>query len=65
MNQVLEQNDKKGGHPIFSTSTKLLWDVIDTGGLIDMVFLGPRFMWLNNRGGNAKIRERLDHAVCN
>lgn len=30
-----------------------------------MGFLDPRFMWLNNSGGNDKLRERLDHAFYN
>lgn len=62
MNQVLDQEDKKGDRSVSITPTEPLWDVIDARGLIDMDFSGPRFKWSNNRGGKAKTREHLEES---
>lgn len=40
-------------------------EVVEDSGLIDMRFLGPKFIWSNKREGNSMILERLDRGFCN
>lgn len=65
MNQILDQEDKQGGRAIIPSQTRAMWKAVDSGELIDMGFSRPRYTWSNNRGGGAKIKERLDRAFCN
>lgn len=65
MNHILDQEDKQGGRAIIPSQTWAMWEAVDSRGLINMGFSGPRYTWSNNRGGRAKIKERLDRALCN
>ena len=42
-----------------------LWDCINSCELIDLGFNGPTLTWNNLREGGARVRKRLDRALCN
>lgn len=65
VNQPLGNSDKRGGIPVSWRRSHMLWEVLQTGGLIDMGFSDPAFTWSNGREGRAKIQERIDRAWCN
>ncbi|KAF5442124.1 hypothetical protein F2P56_037171 [Juglans regia] len=64
-NDLIDQNKKSGGRPIYYNPNKGLKALMDRNGLIDIGYMGPKFIWTNNRQGQALIRERLDRAIAN
>ena len=64
-NEVLCSDDKFGGLPVnFSRAFNFKY-CLDTCGMIDLGFHGPRFTWSNLRELSDLIQERLDRCFAN
>ncbi|XP_060959342.1 uncharacterized protein LOC115704505 [Cannabis sativa] len=63
MNNVLSQEDKKGGHPYPNWLVDGFRDTIQECGLIDLDIVGHRFTWEKSRGTDNWIEVRLDRAL--
>lgn len=64
-NQVMYQEDKKGGRPVGGPSTERMQHLIDICALMDLPYTGPRFTWSNGQEGRFRIEQRLDQAWAN
>ncbi|KAM6600853.1 hypothetical protein CsatA_020462 [Cannabis sativa] len=63
MNNVLSQEDKKGGHPYPNWLVDGFRDTIQECGLIDLDIVGHQFTWEKSRGTDNWIEVRLDRAL--
>lgn len=52
--------DKFGGRPVSVNRSLLLKDYLDKCNMIDRGFTGPHFTWINRRGVQDLIQERID-----
>ncbi|GLT52768.1 hypothetical protein SLA2020_260880 [Shorea laevis] len=64
-NDVIAQSEKFGGNPVPFYRIRAYTECMNSCGLIDLGFRGPRFTWVNMREHNQIIRERLDRAWAN
>ena len=64
-NELLSCNDKQGGNPLNPRRVQLFKDCLDTCGMVDLGFHGPKFTWVNKREMGHYIQERLDRAFAN
>ena len=64
-NEVLCSEDKFGGLPVNLRRSQLFSNCLDTCGMIDLGFSGPRFTWSNLREFSSLIQERLDRGFAN
>lgn len=64
-NQVLSAEDKFGGNPINIGRASLFNKCLDTFGLVDLGFSGPRYTWSNLRVLGGLIQEHLDTCWSN
>ncbi|XP_026395092.1 uncharacterized protein LOC113289878 isoform X4 [Papaver somniferum] len=65
LNVIGSCQEKKGGRNPSHSKIAELREVMDSCGLIDLGFNGPKYTWNNKRVGAANIKERLDRAVAN
>lgn len=65
LNVVTSHDEKLGGNSINLNDVNNFNDMISTNGLVDGGFSSSKFMWCNNRIGNACISERLDRGLLN
>ena len=63
--QVFNQEEKREGRPVASSSRDKPREVINNNGLINIHFLGYPFTWSNRREGLANIKEILDKVFSN
>ncbi|OMO86377.1 reverse transcriptase [Corchorus capsularis] len=64
-NEPLRSSDKFGGRSINIARSALLNDCINSCGMIDVGFVGPKFTWSNSQPLNTLIQERIDRAWVN
>lgn len=64
-NEVLCQEEKKGGRIVGHDQAKYFKEVIDSNGLINLGFTGIPFTWSNKQKGSDLILERLDRGLIN
>ncbi|XP_030934127.1 uncharacterized protein LOC115959733 [Quercus lobata] len=64
-NELLSSGDKLGGNPLNLRRVQLFKDCLDTYGMVDLGFHGPRFTWVNKREEGHFIQERLDRGFAN
>jgi hypothetical protein len=64
-NEVLLSDDKFVGRSVNFHHASNFRDYIDSCGIMDMGFSGPRFTWTNLRGVSDMIQERIDRCFCN
>lgn len=64
-NEVLCQDEKKGGRLVTHDKAKLFKEVINTNGLIDLGYSGIPYTWSNKQQGEDLILERLDCGLTN
>ncbi|XP_038984376.1 uncharacterized protein LOC103706536 [Phoenix dactylifera] len=64
-NCIDSPEDKRGGK-VFSNNIEVreFQDFIQSNGLADLGFTGPRFTWCNNRLGMARVWERIDRVYA-
>ena len=48
-NELLSCHDKLGGNSLNPRRVQLFKDCLDSCGMLDLGFNGPRFMWVNKR----------------
>lgn len=65
LNQVLYQEDKKGGRRVMGYPVERMRRVMDSYGFVDLNFYGPRFTWTNKHHGCQNIQQRLDQCWGN
>lgn len=63
MNNVLSQDDKKGGRPYPSWLIQGFRDVLNDCNMIDMDLCGYQFTWERGIGTDDHIEVRLDRAI--
>lgn len=63
-NQVLRQEDKRGGRMIHGSAVDRMQCMVNTCKLIELEFSGSRFTWSNGQEGRLLI-ERLDQTWAN
>lgn len=61
-NQVIRQEDKRGGRPVGGVEVDRLKQMVESCNLIELEFGGPRFTWSNGQMGRNLIEQRLDQA---
>ncbi|KAL0910886.1 hypothetical protein M5K25_018983 [Dendrobium thyrsiflorum] len=65
-NCILSKEDKRGGKRFsFSQGPKEMKQFLASNDLHEVVFIGPRFTWCNNKEGRSRIWERLDRCMIN
>lgn len=64
-NDLLQQDEKKGGRIISSSLSRGLKHFMNTMNFVDLGFVGSKFTWCNKRPRLANIRERLDRGTAN
>ncbi|XP_020705175.1 uncharacterized protein LOC110116068 [Dendrobium catenatum] len=65
-NCLLSRADKRGGNRFcLSKGIKEMRLFMANQDLHDLNVVGPRYTWCNNKQGNARILERLDHFLLN
>lgn len=64
-NEVLRTNDKFEGNIPSQRRLSSFHRMLNSCGLVDLGFQGPRFTWRNNRAGEDHIMERIDMAFAN
>ncbi|KAK4492627.1 hypothetical protein RD792_003445 [Penstemon davidsonii] len=64
-NEVISAHERRGGNLPGLNRCNRFKDMIDTCGLIDLGFRGPKFTWTNLRNGLARIRQRIDRCLAN
>lgn len=63
-NEITSLLEKEGGSLRPRKQMELFVSTIDTYGLRDMGFIGPKYTWLYQRSDRVQIRERLDRALA-
>lgn len=63
-NDLLEAGEKQGGRRREIWSLRAFRDFVIKLGAVDLGFAGYPFTWVNRRGGNGHIKERLDRALA-
>ncbi|KAH7848430.1 hypothetical protein Vadar_002675 [Vaccinium darrowii] len=63
-NEILSCTDKLGGKSCNQQRIALFHDMLNSCGLVDLEFKGPKFTWRNNRVGRDLIMERIDMAFA-
>ena len=64
-NELLASSDKLGGNPLNPRRVQLFKECLDSCGMVDLGFHGPRFTWVNKREVGHYIQERLDRGFAN
>jgi hypothetical protein len=64
-NEVLCSEDKFGGLPVNLRRSQLFSNCLDTCGMINLGFNGPRFTWSNLKEFSSFIQECLDRGFAN
>jgi len=64
-NEILVQQDKRGGSPKPQGWIDNFARVVHDCDLVDLGFTGYPFTWSNNRSGDHNIQERLDRFLAN
>ena len=64
-NEVLTSEDKFGGLPINLRKSSMFTNYLNTCGMIDLGFHGPRYTWSNLKEVRYLIQERLDRGFAN
>ncbi|KAK2417953.1 hypothetical protein QL285_040194 [Trifolium repens] len=65
-NDIISQDEKKGGAPFSTRRCNNFQDNINACGLIDLGAVGPKYTWRGPLiGGQDRIFERLDRALSN
>ena len=64
-NELLSCNDKLGGNPFNPRRVQMFKDCLDSCGMVDLGFHGPKFTWVNKREVGHFIQERLDRGFAN
>lgn len=63
-NELLNNEEKLRGGPVDISRSTTFTEMLNTCGLINLGFRGPKFTWTNLRYGGALIQERLDKVVA-
>ena len=64
-NEILRNSEKDGGASRPKQQMARFNNVINSCGLIEVDFIGPKFTWIYHRSDGYQIRERLDRALVN
>lgn len=64
-NEVIRQEDKRGGREVRGHSVDRMRHMIEVCQLLEVDFTGPRFTWTNGQSGNLLIEKRLDQGWAN
>lgn len=64
-NEILSSQDKLGGNSLNPRRVQLFKECLDTCGMVDLGFHGPRFTLVNKREAGYYIQERLDKGFGN
>ena len=64
-NEPLINNDMLGGRNVNVNRSLRFKECLDRCNMIDLGFLGPRFTWMNRRGVEDLIQERIDKFFVN
>ena len=64
-NELLASSDKLGGNPLNPRRVQFFKECLDSCGMVDLGFHGPRFTWVNKREVGHYIQERLDRGFAN
>ncbi|WOL08145.1 hypothetical protein Cni_G16897 [Canna indica] len=66
MNGIRNEKEKMSGKEfVYGKTVRDFNNFIETNGLLEAEFVGPRFTWTNNRSNEARIHARLDRALYN
>lgn len=63
-NTILDQGEKRGGKPFFSSFDDVFRSFINHFGMINLGFFSNPFTWTDNRQGFTDIKERLDRGIA-
>lgn len=63
-NAIANEDEKVGGDPVMNKNCRDFKNFLFEGGLLDLGFKGPAFMWTNKRNCANAIYERLDRVVA-
>ncbi|XP_030924616.1 uncharacterized protein LOC115951580 [Quercus lobata] len=64
-NELLSCQDKLGGNPLIPSRVLSFKECLDSCGMVDIGFHGPRFTWVNKREAGHYIQERLNRGFAN
>ncbi|KAG5604515.1 hypothetical protein H5410_026007 [Solanum commersonii] len=64
-NAIMDPNEKLGGIPHRASKCFEFISTMETCGLSDIGFVGPRYTWCNNRRSGKRIWKRLDRVFVN
>ena len=64
-NELLSCNDKLGGNPLNPRRVQMFKECLDSCGIVDLGFHGPKFTWVYKREVGHFIQERLDRGFAN
>nr|XP_009794930.1 PREDICTED: uncharacterized protein LOC104241686 [Nicotiana sylvestris] len=64
-NVIMESREKLGGSPYRAYKSFDFVTTMETCGLIDIVYVGPKHTWCNNRRPRKRIWNRLDRILIN
>ena len=64
-NEIRRNSEKDGGASRPKQQMARFNNVINSCGLIEVDFIGPKFTWIYQRSDGYQIRERLDRALVN
>ena len=64
-NELLSCNDKLGGNPLNPRRVQMFKDCLDSCGMVDLGFHGPKFTWVNKSEVGHFIQERLNRGFAN
>lgn len=59
-NEPLVNSDKYGGRAISINNSQQFKECLNKCNMVDLGFMGPRFIWTNNRDISGLIQERIN-----
>lgn len=64
-NLMLISSEKKGGNGFNDNDVATFREALRHCNLVDLGFIGHECTWINNRGGDQNVQERLDRFMAN
>lgn len=63
-NEIMCASEKKGGAKRSNTQMLRFKNTVDSYGLREINYIGPKYTWMYQRKDGFQIRERLDRALA-